>query len=79
VQKWTPGATDHSEEGRGFHRARPALSSPWPELLSVPPHDRGRRLEPDADAATLVDIDTLGGDAPDNILGGQYRCHQPPP
>ena len=46
------------------------MSSPRPELLSIPPHDRGRRLEPDADAATLVDIGTLGGNAPDDILGG---------
>jgi hypothetical protein len=44
-----------------------ALSSPRPELLSIPPHDRGRRLEPDADATTLVDIGTLGGNAPDDI------------
>src|SRR6516162_8986292 len=65
-----PGATHHSEKGGGFHRARPALSSPRPELLSIPPYDRGRRLEPDADAATLVDIGTLGGNAPDDMLGG---------
>ena len=39
-------------------------------MLSIPPYDRGRRLEPDADAATLVDIGTLGGNAPDDILGG---------
>jgi hypothetical protein len=39
-------------------------------LLSIPPQDRGRRLEPDAGAATLVDIGTLGGNAPDDILGG---------
>jgi hypothetical protein len=39
-------------------------------LLSIPPHDRRRRLEPDADAATLVDIGALGGNAPDDILGG---------
>jgi hypothetical protein len=48
-------------------------------LLSVPPHDRGRRLEPDANAATLIDICTFDGNAPYNILGGQYRCHLPLP
>jgi hypothetical protein len=25
--------------------------------------------------STLVDIGALGGDAPDDILGDQYRCH----
>jgi hypothetical protein len=48
-------------------------------LLSVPPHDRGRRFEPDADTATLVDIDAFGGNAPDHIFGGQYCCHGSPP
>ena len=62
-------------------RATPAeaLSPPWPELLPILPHDRRRRFKTDADAATLVDIGALGGNAPDNILGGQYRCHQSPP
>jgi hypothetical protein len=77
--KRTPAATDHSEEGRGFHRARLALSSPWPELLSVPPHDCSRRLQTDADAAALVDIGAFGGNAPDHILSGQYCCHRLPP
>jgi hypothetical protein len=48
-------------------------------LLPIPPHDRGRRFKPNADAAALVDIGALGGNAPDDILGGQYRCHVPPP
>jgi hypothetical protein len=48
-------------------------------LLSVPPHDRGRRLQPDADAASLIDISALGGNAPDDILSGQYRCHSVSP
>jgi hypothetical protein len=74
------GVADHSEQGTRFHRRRPARSPRRPaELLSVPPHDRGRRLQPNADAATLVDIRTFGGDAPDDIFGGQYRCHLSPP
>jgi hypothetical protein len=44
-------------------------------LLSILPHDRDRRLEPDADATTLVDIGALGGKMSDDILDGQYRCH----
>jgi hypothetical protein len=42
-------------------------------------HDRGGRFQPDADAAALVDVSALGGNAPDDILGGQYRCHLPSP
>jgi hypothetical protein len=48
-------------------------------LLSVPPHDRGRWLQPDADTTSFVDIGALGGNAPDDILSGQHRCHLPPP
>jgi len=44
-------------------------------LVSVLPHDRGGRFEPNADGAALIDKDTLGGNAPDDILGGQYRRH----
>jgi len=75
----TERAADYSEEGRRFQRPRPTLSPPRPELLSVAPHDRGRRLQPDPDAASFVDIGALGSNPPDNILSGQYRCHLPPP
>jgi hypothetical protein len=44
-------------------------------LVSVQPHDRGGRFEPNADGAALIDEDALGGHAPDDILGGQYRRH----
>jgi hypothetical protein len=43
-------------------------------LLSIP-HDCDGRLEANADGATLVDEGTLGGNSPDDILSGQYRCH----
>jgi len=36
----------------------------------IPP-DRDRRLQPDADRAALLDVDALGGDAADGIIGGQ--------
>ena len=49
------------------------------ELLSVLPHNFGRRLQPNTDATTLVDICALGCNAPHDILDGQYRCHVPPP
>ena len=45
------------------------------KLLSILPNDRSRQFEPDTNAATLVDIGALGGNASDDILGGQYRCH----
>jgi hypothetical protein len=48
-------------------------------LLSIPPYDRRRRVQTDADPAALVDIRALGGYAADDILGGQYRCHGSPP
>jgi hypothetical protein len=48
-------------------------------LLAVLPHDRCGRFKPNADAAALVDKGALGGNAPDDILGGHYRCHLPPP
>jgi hypothetical protein len=44
-------------------------------LASVLPHDRGCRFEPNADGAALIDKSALGGNAPDDILGGQYRRH----
>jgi hypothetical protein len=44
-------------------------------LLPILPHDRSGRFHPNADTATLVDIGAFGGNAPDDILGGQYRCH----
>jgi len=60
-----------------LHRPTPTLSPRRPaELLPILPHDRRRRLQPNTDAATLVDIGALGGNAPDDILGGQYRCHR---
>ena len=62
-----------------LHRPRPTLSPLHPELLFVLLHDRSRRLQPDPDAASFVDIGTLGGHAPDDILSGQYRCHRSPP
>src|SRR3974390_523123 len=45
------------------------------KLLPVSPHHRGGRCQPNADAAALIDIGAFGGNAPDDILGGQYRCH----
>jgi hypothetical protein len=38
-------------------------------LASVLPHDRGGRFQPNTYGAALIDKDTLGGDAPDDILG----------
>jgi hypothetical protein len=37
----------------------------------VSPRDRCRRLRPDAECAWLVDVGAVGGDAADDVLGGQ--------
>jgi hypothetical protein len=44
-------------------------------LVSVLSHDRGGRFELNADGAALIDKGALGGNAPNDILGGQYRRH----
>jgi hypothetical protein len=44
-------------------------------LLTVPPNDRCRRLQPNADAATVIDIGAFGRYSADDILGSQYRRH----
>jgi hypothetical protein len=43
------------------------------------PHDRSRGLQSNTNGTALVDIGTLGGNSPNHILGGQYRCHLLPP
>ena len=55
--------------------ARLSFPPRHPELVSILPHDRGGRFQPNADGAALIDKGTLGGNAPDDILGGQYRRH----
>jgi hypothetical protein len=43
-------------------------------LLAILPYDvryRGRRLKANADTAAPVDLGAFGGNAPDDILGGQ--------
>jgi hypothetical protein len=52
----------------------PAPGHP-PELLTVLPHYRGRRLQPNANTAALVDKGALGGYSPDDILRSQYPRH----
>jgi hypothetical protein len=34
-----------------------------------------RGLQPNVDAAAIIDIGATGGHAPDDIFGSQYRCH----
>jgi hypothetical protein len=75
-----PVTGDRSEHGGWFRRPRPTLSARHPpELFPILAHDRGSRFQPDADATTRIDIGTLGGNAPDDILGGQYSWHRSPP
>jgi hypothetical protein len=44
-------------------------------LVSVLPHDRGGRFQPNTDGAALIDKGALGGNSLDDILGGQDRRH----
>jgi hypothetical protein len=48
-------------------------------LFPIAPHDRGGLFQPDSDAATFIYIGALGGNASNDILGGQYRYHRTPP
>jgi hypothetical protein len=41
------------------------------KLFSIPAHDSGGRPEADADLAIDADKRAFGGNAPDNIFGGQ--------
>src|SRR4029077_13122102 len=67
---WSPGANRPSqvrckthrnaavplEQGWGFCRSMPPLTARCStELLAIPPHDRGCRLQPNANAAALID------------------------
>jgi hypothetical protein len=49
-----------------FPPGRPA------ELPSVLPHDRGRRLQPNADTAALIDKSALDRYPPTDIFSSQY-------
>jgi hypothetical protein len=44
-------------------------------LISILPHDRGDRFQPNTYGAALIGKGTLGGNASDDMLGGQYRRH----
>jgi hypothetical protein len=52
----------------------PASSRPA-ELLTVLPHDRGRRLQPNADTAALIDKSALRRYPPNDIFRSQYPRH----
>jgi hypothetical protein len=45
------------------------------KLLAILSHDRGRRFEANAEATPVINIGALGGDAPNDILGGQNWRH----
>ena len=67
----------NSASGFGDRRyLRPRRPS---KLLPVSPHDRRHQFQPNADAAALIDISAFGGNAPDDILGGQYPRRLRPP
>jgi hypothetical protein len=41
------------------------------ELLAIPAHDGSGRPQPDADFASCADKGAFGGNAADNIFGGE--------
>jgi hypothetical protein len=63
-----------SQQPRRFRRSLPASSRPA-ELLTVLPHDRGRRLQPNADTAALIDKSALGRYPPNDVFRSQYPRH----
>ncbi|SRR5260370_26561707 len=67
-------ARSQPDEPRRFRRSLPASSRPA-ELLTVLPHDRGRRLQPNADTAALIDKSALGRYPPNDIFRSQYPRH----
>jgi hypothetical protein len=73
-----PGAC-YAKGMTAFLSARRFATRRPPKLLPVAPHDCGRGREANSDAAALVDIGAFSSNAPDGILGGQYRRHAPPP
>jgi len=52
-----------------------ACAGPPAGIAHVLPHYRGRRLQPNANTAALVDKGALGGYSPDDILRSQYPRH----
>jgi hypothetical protein len=64
--------------GRAGHNRRASYSGRDADAegrLITLADDRARRFQPNADATTLVDTGAFGGNSPNDILGGQYRCH----
>jgi hypothetical protein len=60
----------------------PTAPSARPGARRVCPPQRRRVAaagsRPDAECAGLGDVGAVGGDAGDDVLGGQHRCHLPP-
>ena len=69
---------DRSQQIWGLWQPPRLLPAGPAELLSVLPHNRRRRLQPDPDAMSLIDIGALGGNASNDIFGSQYRRHPVP-
>jgi hypothetical protein len=70
--KTAPDGKQSQSRGGGFGARRPP-SRRTAKLLAILADNGCRWSEPDADAAALVDKGAFGGNAFDNIFGGQDR------
>jgi hypothetical protein len=66
LQQW-PGF-----RGQAFRSFAPRFTA---KLLAILPDDRRGRFDPNADAAPVIDIGTLGGNPPNHVLSRQNCCH----
>jgi len=66
-----PSRQTESKQGRGLRRARPPPRRRPSELIAILAHKGGGRPQPDADFAIGADKRAFGGNAADDVFGGE--------